>query len=266
MARREAHEKLYDNSLDRKNRRIYFGSLPLDTDDHGFTSFAEHTVDVTIKNLNVLVDDSKTKPIELHMCSGGGCAVSMLRLVDYIEACPCQIKFYGSGEIMSAATWVMAVCDERYLFRNTQIMLHHGTDGTSGPTTDNDIYSDYELSLRKRMTEIMVRNSRMSYEFYDVIMRRDLYVTPEEAIQLGIADFIVEPKKRGNLRKKRIIQLNKHPSEIELKKLVSTLNKRIKNDKISRISVSSPTEYFDKDIVIDIDPQQQAVSADKQEE
>ena len=249
MARVE-HDDLHDYGLDRVQRRIFFGIDGL-TEDGDYSAFTAKTVDTVIRNMNILVSDNPKKPLELHIGSCGGLIYDALRLVDYIENCPCQVIFYGSGCVMSAASVIMSVCDERYLYRNCQVMLHNLSDGYEGGLTDFQISLRHDESLQNTLNNIYANNSRMPRAFYDELLQRDLYMKPEEVIMLGLADFIVEPKKRGNLRKKRQAVLAKHPDARKLKQLVDKLNKRTLRHKIEDVKVSVPVDECDPEIIID---------------
>jgi hypothetical protein len=71
------------------------------------------------------------------------------------------------------------------------------------PGTGGAIPSRAGLGLTKDQFD-----AAMPVEFWQDLLRHDVWLSPEEAIALGIADAIIEPQKRGNLRKMRISQLN----------------------------------------------------------
>jgi len=254
-AKKTEFEEILGHGVDFKNRRIYFG-LDADYDEVDGGEFTWESVEVVIRALQKMSSDYKLAPIELHMSSYGGATDEMLRLYDAIQICPCQVKFYGSGKIMSAATWIMAGCDERYLTPNTQVMVHKWRGGVGADTeTDAKIemkhYGDW---LSDKLNEIYADNSRMPFEFWEEVTKRDLYLTADETIALGLADFIVPYKKRGNLRRKRIAQLNKQVDRAEMRKLVNDINKRIERGKNLKIELNIPEEEFDKDIKVEEAP------------
>lgn len=248
-------EQIIDEGLDVKNRRIYFGALPEGLDEFG-SDFAWRSVERAIRQIHVLENDAPHKPIELHMSSPGGDAYEMLRLIDVIEHSPCQFKFFGSGKIMSAATWVMAICDERYLYRNARILIH---DSTAGGTvevpsrlTDRRIDQKEEDDLQDRLNKMYAENSRMPVEFYAALVKRDCYLSAEETVMLGLADKILEPKKRGNLRRMRIALLNKEVDKSEMAKLVRKMWGKIEESKLpTKIEIHSANERFDSKIFVE---------------
>ena len=244
-------EEIISHGVDFKNRRIYFG-LDGDNDEVDGGEFNWESVEVVVRALHKMASDYKHAPIELHMSSYGGNTDEMLRLYDAIQASPCQIKFFGSGKIMSSASFIMAGCDERYLTPNTQVMVHKWSGGTSGKETDQKIDMEHATGwLTDTLNKIYADNSRMPVEFWEEVTKRDLYLTPEESIQLGICDAIVPEKKRGNLRHKRIAQLNKDMDKSEMRRLINDINKRIHRGKNLKIELHIPEEQFDKNVFIE---------------
>ncbi|MEM4726289.1 MAG: ATP-dependent Clp protease proteolytic subunit [Nitrososphaerales archaeon] len=237
--------------VDLKNRRIYFGINLDGADTHESTDFTVSSVEYAVRALHRMASDAPGRPIEIHMCSYGGDPYAMLRLYDEIHACPCQIKFYGSGAIMSAATWIMVGCDERYLHPHTTIMVHDGSDGWEGRHTDGQIMAAEMRRLQDLLYDIYAENTRMPKAFWQDVCQRDLYLTAQEAVALGLADKIVEPKKRGNLRKMRYASLKKEPDRKEMKKLITRLYERINKVNIPKIDFNEiKKEASDPDLIV----------------
>ena len=247
--------ELTDNlayGVDIKNRRIYFG-VNLDTAEVGeSTDFTISSVEYAVRALHRMASDAPGKPIEIHMCSYGGDPYAMARFYDEIHASPCQIKFYGGGAIMSAATWIMAGCDERYLHANTTVMVHDGSDGFDGKHTDHQIQAAEMKRLQDKLYDIYAENSRMPKEFWQDVCQRDLYLTASEAVSLGLADKIIEPKKRGNLRKMRQAALKKEPDNKDMKKLLNDVYARINKVKVPKIELNEfQKEAADPHVIVD---------------
>lgn len=254
MADRSELDDILNRGVDVKNRRIYFGLL--DSDDGAEITW--HSVEQTIRAIQKLATDFPKKPIELYMSSPGGDLLEAFRLYDAIQSCTCQIKFYGSGSIMSAATLIMAGCDERYLDPNTSIMFHgiqlsYG-DATS-PLVDLDIAHDESKRANQKWLALLTENTRMPFDFWKEIAQRDTYLSSEEALMLGLADHIVEKKKRGSLRKSRTYALNQVPNQKDLTKLVKSIYDRIHQGKrVSKIEIHIPKDEFDNSLTIDTSP------------
>lgn len=241
--------------IDLKARRIHFG-IGLDHSEDNPGGFSGASVELAIRAIHKMIQDAPNKPIDIHMNSYGGCAYSMLYLMDVILASPCQFRFFGGGAIMSAATWIMAICDERYLYPNATVMVHDGSEEL-GVKNTTDLQIDVKQSklLQTKLNKIYAENSRMPEEFWADIVQRDVYLTAEETIMLGLADKLVEYKKRGNLRKSRQAVLSKDVDAKKLKRLIKDIYTRIERLSIPNIGLNEPRkEEVDPKVIIDDAP------------
>jgi len=237
--------------IDFKARIIHFG-VELDSSNEDPSAFTGASVEMAIRAIQKMVSEAPHKPIELHVSSYGGDAYAALRLHDEILACSAQIRFYGGGAIMSAASIIMAACDERYLHVNSRVMIHELSTSVDGRHSDLKIDSKENEAIHSTMCDIYAANSRLPKEFWLDIMSKDLYMSAAEAVSIGLCDFIIEPKKRGNLRKKRQVQMKK---EVDLKKLVKDLYDRTGRSRVPRIELNAVIkEPSDSSVVIDSTP------------
>jgi ATP-dependent Clp protease, protease subunit len=241
--------------VDEKNRKVFFGNaLAYNSDEFSSGAVSQSSIQYAIRSIHRMVDDHPKTPIEIHMCSFGGCPYAMLALYDLMQSVPTQFRFYGSGAIMSAASWIMAGSDERHLYPNTTIMIHDGWDGYEGKFTDFVISSEQGVRLQEKLEEIYADNSRMPKEFWHEVCKRDLYMTAEEVVFLGLADRVVQPKKRGNLRKIRQHHLGQNIDKVKMDKMINKLFKRVKiNSKVDIIIPEYKPEPNDDKIIVELD-------------
>lgn len=241
--------------IDSQRRRIYFGDVLETAEDSSAGDFSQRSVELAIRALHRLVAEGPAKPIELHMNSSGGDPYAMLRLYDEILACPCQIKFFGGGIVQSSATWIMSACDERNLYPNTTVMVHDGNEGWESTHTDAKITLAEGVRLQDLLYDIYAANSRMPRSFWEDVCQRDLYLTAEESIKLGLADKIIEPKKRGTFRKSRQHAMKKIPDQKEMQDLVQRLYARVNRHSIPKLELNKVVaEPVDPHLKIDDSP------------
>jgi len=241
------------SGIDEVRRRIFFGKH-LSGDPEETTDFTQASVELAVRAIHKMASDAPHKPIEIHMNSYGGDPTAMLYLMDVILACPCQIKFFGGGAIASSATWIMAVCDERYLYPNAMVLIHAGSASLDGTHTDIVITVDNEKRLQDHLESIYANNSRMPRSFWHAVAKRDLWLTAEETIALGLADKLIVPKKRGNLRKVRQAHLGQKSNTAKMKKLVVKLFERIQLPfDVENITLNAPLqEEADPNVTVDL--------------
>lgn len=235
------------NGIDEKNRRIFFGTRLIESSD---TERVVHaSTDLVIRAIHRMASSHPKTPIEIHMNTYGGDAYSMLGLYDVIQSSSCQIKFFGYGSIMSCGTFIMCGCDERYLMPNATVMIHNVSADQAGSTSELQIEMDEVNRLNKILHTIYANNSRMPKEFWESVCKRDLYLSAEEAIKLGLADRIVHPKKRGNLRKVRAAHLDNQLDNKTVKSLTDKLFKRIYAESPKNIVMTEPRKELSDDTI-----------------
>jgi len=250
--------------IDLKNRRIFFGH-PIDWghigDDAevGYNDFTEASVEMAVRAIKRMEKDHPKHVIEIHLNSCGGDYKAMLYLYDVIRASTCAFHFYGGGRINSSATWIMAVCDRRYLYENATVMLHNGRSGYNAPTStsynDNLIDVEYEKEEAERLNRIYAENSLIPKKVWDEVLVRDLKISAQMAVDAKLAEKIVPLPKRGNLRKERLAHM-KNVDKKALNDLIKKLYKRVGvNPSGKEIIINIPTpDEADPNVVIDNSP------------
>lgn len=248
------NELLFHYGIDFQNRAIYFGGIYNSTinEDGDTHEVNQMTVEICVRAVHKMAKSSK-KPISIYMQSYGGDVYALLYLVDVILTTPCQFKFYGGGAIMSAATLIMAVCDERYLYPSARLLFHAGNSIYCGSQVDNEIQLEEERKIQKYLYDIYAKNSLFPAEFWEELCKRDLHITAQEAVQLGIADAVIEPLKRGNLRKIRTKNIQQKINPKKINNLVSNLFRRIKNHNIKKLQIHVPNDPVDPKINVEED-------------
>jgi ATP-dependent Clp protease protease subunit len=70
-------------------------------------------------------------------------------------------------------------------------MIHQPSGGAKGQATDIKIVADNIIKTRKRLNEIMAKNTGKPLDIIEVDTERDFYMSAEEARDYGIIDGIL---------------------------------------------------------------------------
>jgi len=132
----------------------------------------------------------------------------MFSLYDTIKFLPCPVHTIALGKVMSAGVLLLAsgVKGKRVIGRNARIMIHPISGGVFGNVFEavNEV-REHER-LQSLMTDALLRETKMTREEIEKIMEagHDCYITPEQAIKMGIVDHFVgeEPKNKKSKKKK----------------------------------------------------------------
>ena len=82
----------------------------------------------------------------------------------------------------------------RLALPHAKMMIHQGSAGFRGTPADIQIAAREILEMMRRMAEIISRHSGQDVEQVVRDIDRDRFMTPEEAVEYGIVDAVMEPR------------------------------------------------------------------------
>jgi ATP-dependent Clp protease protease subunit len=187
---KSAQEHLYENRI------IYLSG------DIATTS-AEHVV----SRLLVLDSLDHRAEIKLYISSFGGSVYAGLAIYDAMQLVEAPVSTFCIGPAFSMAAWLLAAGEpgRRCATPNSRIMLHQASAGFVGSTTDIKIAAENVLKNQSLMVEILARHTGRPGEELTRMIERDVWMTPEEALQFGLIDAMSSPCERkasGSVRKR----------------------------------------------------------------
>ena len=83
----------------------------------------------------------------------------------------------------------------RFSLPNSRIMIHQPSGGYQGQVTDLEIQTNEIIKTKKRLNQIYAKHTEKDIKEFELIMERDKYFSPEEAIRFGLIDKIVKNRK-----------------------------------------------------------------------
>jgi ATP-dependent Clp protease protease subunit len=159
--------------------------------------------EITEENINECVKwiifenlDSKEKILTLYVNSTGGDLYQAFALIDIMQSSKHSVRTIGIGSIMSAAFLIFTsgTKGERYIAANTGIMCHQFAGG-GGDVKFHDLKAEMKENelLNQKMVNILkeatgLTPSRIKSK---LLPASDVYMTAQEALDLGIADQLL---------------------------------------------------------------------------
>jgi len=75
---------------------------------------------------------------------------------------------------------------------NSKILIHQVWGGFQGQATDIEIHARETIALKRSLEEIMSEHTGQPLDRVSKDMERDFFMSPEEAVQYGIIDSVIE--------------------------------------------------------------------------
>jgi len=168
--------------------------------------FIGTTIDDQIANLVIaqmlfLEAEDAERDILLYINSPGGSITAGLAIYDTMQFIKPDVQTYciGQAASMAAVLLTAGAKGKRFSLPNSRILIHQPTSGFQGQSSDIEIHAKEILDLRTRTEEIYARHTGQTAERLHDDMERDRFMDPEEAVEYGLIDRVIE---RHELRAK----------------------------------------------------------------
>lgn len=137
------------------------------------------------------------KPIGFYICTYGGSADDMFALYDVMRQVRenTEIHTVGMGKVMSAGVLLLAAGTKgkRKIGKYCRVMIHSVVGGSHGslPNLANEMEAMQQI--QKDYIEALCNETSMSKKYLKKLLERkvNVYISAEEAVELGIADIII---------------------------------------------------------------------------
>jgi ATP-dependent Clp endopeptidase proteolytic subunit ClpP len=185
-----------------------------DEDDHNVVKTIGNEIffysDVTTKKVFELIEQVKelettllkqavdlpgyTPEITIYIQSSGGDVYAGFSGMDHLKQSRVNIYTVADGCCASAATFLLLGGTYRYVNPHTQVLIHQIS--SSGFWGKFEELKDEMAMCEKLMTlvkKIYTENTEIPDRTFRTLMKRDVYLSPEECLEFRIVDEIVCP-------------------------------------------------------------------------
>ena len=181
---------LYGDITEQKSADVVAALLYLENNSHTVT--LENPTDPESRELVV------ARSISLMVSTHGGSAADMfsiLDVMDMVKQRTCDVETFGIGKVMSAGVPILAAGTKgkRRIGRNCRIMLHNVMAGTGGTIFSIENELEEIKWIQERYIECLASYTKLTPAKIKKILKsqKDVYLSAEEAIKMGIADEII---------------------------------------------------------------------------
>jgi ATP-dependent Clp protease protease subunit len=157
----------------------------------------EATANLIAAQLLFLEAEDPERDISLYVNSPGGSAYAGMAIYDTMQYVKPDVSTTCIGMGMSAAAMILAggAHGKRFCLPNAKVMIHQGSAGARGTPADIQIAAREIVEMTRRMAEIIARHSARPVEKVLEDIDRDRFLTPEEAVEYGLVDAVLGPRR-----------------------------------------------------------------------
>jgi ATP-dependent Clp protease protease subunit len=159
----------------------------------------EEMATVVIAQLLYLDSIDSEKEINVYINSPGGEVDSGLAIYDTMQYIKSPVRTIAVGLAASMGAMILSggADGKRMALPHANIMIHQPLGGAKGQQTDIEIVSNQIKKCRETLEQLLIEksNGKLTKENINKNTERDNYLTPQEAIDLGIIDEIIMPGK-----------------------------------------------------------------------
>lgn len=134
------------------------------------------------------------KSIDFYINSPGGIITEGMAIYDTMNLISAKVNTICIGQASSMGSFLLSSgTGVRAATKNSRIMIHQPLGGAQGQASDIAIQAKEILRMKDMLLEIMVENSKgkCSEDSMLKLFDRDSFMSPEEALALGVIDKVL---------------------------------------------------------------------------
>ncbi len=132
-------------------------------------------------------------PLTVKISTRGGCRAAGLSIYDGMRA-RAEVRAVGYGEVCSMGAVILQAASVRELMPNAVVMVHPGYSSAAFDHDENtQRTAEYAKRMRDRCCEILAERMGITLKQFLRRFTWDTYLSARQAVELGLADRMVEP-------------------------------------------------------------------------
>ena len=139
------------------------------------------------------LDSLSHDDISIYINSPGGNVTSGFAIYDTMNFIKSDVSTICLGIAASMAAFLLSSGKkgERYALRNSEVMIHQPLGGASGQATEIKIAAEHILNTKKKLNDILAKNTGKSIKQIENDTDRDNYLSADNAKDYGLIDKIL---------------------------------------------------------------------------
>ncbi len=144
----------------------------------------------------LFLESEGVKDISIYINSPGGSVYSGLAIFDTMNYLKSDISTLciGQAASMGALLLCAGTKGKRHVLPNSRVMIHQPLGGFQGQASDIEIHAKEILQLKKKLNNILSKQTGQSEELIEKDTDRDNFMDATQAVDYGIVDSILTSK------------------------------------------------------------------------
>lgn len=179
-------ERAYDIYSRLLKERIVFAVGPIE----------DYMANVIVAQLLFLESENPDKDISLYINSPGGAVTAGMAIYDTMQFIKPEVSTLCIGQAASMGAVLLAggAKGKRFCLPHSRVMIHQPLGGFQGQATDIDIHAREILKIREQLNQILAKHTGQSVERIREDTERDRFLSPEEAVEYGLVDKMMQSR------------------------------------------------------------------------
>jgi ATP-dependent Clp protease protease subunit len=179
--REERAMDIYSRLL--KDRIIFLG-----------TQVNDEVANAIVAQLLFLQSEDPKADIHMYINSPGGSVSAGMAIYDTMQFIQCPVATYcvGQAASMAAVLLTAGAAGKRKALPNSRIMIHQPLAGAEGTAEDILIHAKEFVKVKERLNNILLKHTGRPLEKIEQDTDRDRFMSPEEALEYGLIDHVIE--------------------------------------------------------------------------
>ncbi len=152
----------------------------------------DNTANIIVGQL-LYLDSLNNNDISLYINSPGGSISAGMAIYDTMNFIKSPVSTICLGLAASMAAFLLSsgTKGKRFCLPNSEVMLHQPLGGAQGQATEIKIAAERILRLKKKINDILAKNTGKEVNEIETDTERDYFLTAEEALNYGLIDDVL---------------------------------------------------------------------------
>ncbi|MBR0463324.1 MAG: ATP-dependent Clp endopeptidase proteolytic subunit ClpP [Clostridia bacterium] len=157
----------------------------------------DDTANLVIAQMLFLEMEDPDADIMFYINSPGGSVSAGLAIYDTMQYLKCEVSTLCVGLAASMGAFLLSsgAKGKRKALPNAEIMIHQPSGGAQGQASDIAIHAEQILRIREKLNQTLAKNTGKPVEQIAVDTERDHFMTAQEALEYGLIDEIIAPRR-----------------------------------------------------------------------